>query len=104
MALVAPTIADKLKKNIVLVRKESEARNSDLEVEGHVRQRCVFIDDLIGTSRTFYYVARQLAQIEGEIVGYLTYHSTDSRRKKNPYIDDIPFWGRPDIKIKRASI
>ena len=58
MALVAPTIALILGKNLVLVRKSAEPRHSDYTFEGWTDQRVVFVDDLVASGTTFLYVKK----------------------------------------------
>jgi len=60
--LIGPTVADKLKKNIILVRKECDwnqqpedgGSHSDHEVEGPRDGRYVIIDDLTETGKTLF--------------------------------------------------
>ena len=60
MALIGSIVAHELKKNIVLVRKDGDNAHSDYVTEGLLKQRCVFIDDLVATAATFQYVYTQL--------------------------------------------
>lgn len=52
MALVAPVIADRLGKNIIIVRKQEEIRHSQFLVEGPHNSRYIIIDDLVGSGAT----------------------------------------------------
>lgn len=74
-AMVVPIIADKLKKNIVLVRKPSEVRNSDYNVEGEHNQRVLFFDDLISTGDTIRRIHDGLKLIKCKMVGLYLYES-----------------------------
>jgi len=60
MALVAPTIADRLNKNLILVRKGGERTHSDLRVEGVRDGRYIIIDDIIDTGDTLLRVTEQI--------------------------------------------
>ncbi len=60
MMLIASVVAYRLKKNIILVRKEEEERNSKCSVEGQTDQRYIIIDDLIASGRTLKYVIKQI--------------------------------------------
>lgn len=73
MALIGPIIADRLNKNIVLVRKDSEDRRSGHIVEGIHNQRCIFIDDLIDYGKTFDRVWTNVQSIGCTVVGYILY-------------------------------
>jgi len=78
-AIIAPIIAHKLKKNIVLVRKSSEQRYSNYSVEGQHGQRVLFLDDLIDSGKTFEWVKSGVETIGCRIVGIYLYE--DDRLK-----------------------
>lgn len=97
-ALIAPIIADKLKKNIVLVRKPSESRHSRYAVEGISNQRCLFLDDLISSGKTISHVHKKLKDIDCSIAGIVlyndswdadTYKIVELKGKKET---EIPIW------------
>jgi len=74
-ALVVPIIAHKLKKNIVLVRKTSETRFSNHNVEGQHGQRVLFFDDLIDSGSTFRHIKKGVESISCRLVGTYLYNS-----------------------------
>jgi len=89
MAMISPIVADKLKKNIVLVRKPSELRISSYEVEGLHNQRCIIIDDLICTGNTFRRVLDGLKKIDCTPVGFVVYNTSSSNDQES----GVPCWG-----------
>lgn len=62
-AMIAPALAMAINKNIVLVRKPSEHRNSGYAVEGVHNQRVLFVDDLVASGSTFGRVQQGLLDI-----------------------------------------
>ena len=76
MALIGPIVAFKLKKNVCVVSKENDARNSYQKVEGLHSQRWLMIDDLVSSGRTLSRVADGVKRIEGTLVGVVLYFST----------------------------
>lgn len=74
-AMVAPIIAHKLKKNLVLVRKESETRFSNHKVEGQHGQRVLFLDDLVDSGNTFRRIKAGVESIDCRLVGTYLYNS-----------------------------
>ena len=89
MAMISPIVADKLKKNLVLVRKPSELRISSYGVEGLHNQRCIIIDDLICTGNTFRRVLDGLKKIDCTPVGFVVYNTSSSNNKES----GVPCWG-----------
>jgi adenine/guanine phosphoribosyltransferase-like PRPP-binding protein len=88
MALVVPILAYKLKKEIILVRKDSEERHSSHNVEGKSDQRVVFVDDLISSRSTYNHVEKGLRTIDCTIVGIVMYEDA------YPWIKETdPLWG-----------
>lgn len=73
-AMIAPIIAHKLKKNLVLVRKKSEERQSHHKVEGQHGQRVLFLDDLIDSGDTFCRIKDGVESIGCRIVGTYLYN------------------------------
>lgn len=74
-AMIVPALALKLNKNSVLVRKDSEERNSSYKTEGVHNQRVLFVDDLVSTGDTFERVYKGLQRIGCKIVGYALYEN-----------------------------
>ena len=73
-AMTASIVASKLRKNLVLVRKESEERFSNHIVEGQHNQRVLFFDDLIDTGGTFRRIRNGVEKIGCRIVGVYLYN------------------------------
>jgi adenine/guanine phosphoribosyltransferase-like PRPP-binding protein len=94
MALIAPIIAHKLKKNIVLVRKKSEQRHSSFDVEGMHNQRCIIIDDLIASGHTFETMIHYVKNIDCKVVGYITYDVHYRRERPAMARHKIKFYGK----------
>lgn len=76
-AMIAPALAMAINKNIVLVRKPSEHRNSGYGVEGVHNQRVLFVDDLVASGSTFERVQQGLLDIGCEVVGYVLYQDQE---------------------------
>jgi len=91
MALVGSTIAFKMKKNLVLVRKPSESRYSPLDAEGITGQKIVFIDDCIASGSTFKRVADKITELDCKVVGYITYLDREISTVK--VVESTIFWG-----------
>lgn len=73
-ALVAPIIAHRMKKNLILVRKDSESRHSTYLVEGPVNQRYIIIDDIIDSGHTLKFIEERVATcLEGKLYGVYLY-------------------------------
>ena len=90
MAMISPILADKLKKNIVLVRKPSEDRISSYRAEGIHYQRCIIIDDLICSGFTFIRIIDGLKEIHCTTIGFVLYNDSMTRHQYK----DIPCWGK----------
>ena len=67
-ALVGPSLADRLNKKILVVRKEADVSSNQHNayfVEGYRGPgRYIFVDDLIATGSTWKYVRRQLEEFD----------------------------------------
>lgn len=65
-ALVAPAVAARLKKNLLMVRKATDSNHSSLSVEGFngAPQRYVIIDDFIFTGATVREIQRTIGQMK----------------------------------------
>lgn len=62
-ALIAPSVADRLKKNLVMVRKpEDGSHHSCFTVEGVASERYVIVDDFISTGNTIDQIRASLAR------------------------------------------
>lgn len=72
-ALTASIVASKLRKNIVLVRKDCESRNSSYNVEGIHGQRVLFFDDLISSGDTMKRIRDGIKTIRCNLVGFYLY-------------------------------
>lgn len=86
-AIIAPIIAHKLKKNIVLVRKSSEQRYSNYSVEGQHGQRVLFLDDLIDSGKTFEWVKSGVETIGCHIVAVYLYEDD----RLYPYVAGVKY-------------
>jgi orotate phosphoribosyltransferase len=78
-AMIAPMVAVKLKKNLIMVRKEEphQGHHSRFKVEGGIRdsERYVVVDDLVSSGATVAQIRRDIARINSEtkFVGVVTY-------------------------------
>ena len=61
MALIAPTIADKLGKGLILVRKGNDDCASPYRVEGAICDSYIIIDDLVCSRETFHRVVKGIS-------------------------------------------
>ena len=69
MSIIGSIIAQKFRKEIALVRKDSEQRNSHHKVEGSHNKKWVFLDDLISSEGTIKRCVEGVKDIGGTIVG-----------------------------------
>lgn len=85
-ALVAPIVADKLKKQIVLVRKGGDSSHSaNLNVEGPTEGRYIIFDDFIATGHTVNYIKNMITsipEINLEYIGFYMYLGLHGHRKE----------------------
>ena len=76
--MVGPSVADRLGKNLILVR-QNKGSHSDYLVEGPKDGRYVIIDDLVDTGRTVkrivHGIHNRLCQYS-QCVGMVLYHSS----------------------------
>jgi orotate phosphoribosyltransferase-like protein len=85
MSLLSPIVAYKLGKDVCVVPKDSERRNSGWLAEGKHSMRWLIIDDLICSGRTIKRVKKAVEEIDGTIVGVVLWHSdSDSMEVKLP--------------------
>lgn len=77
-ALVAPVVADRLRKGMMLVRKKSDNRHSTFEVEGVIPERYVIVDDLVDSCSTVQFIIEKIAAEcpAAKCVGLLLYDQT----------------------------
>lgn len=100
MALIAPIIADRLEKNLILVRKDSDMAHSVYMVEGVRGQRCIIIDDLICSGKTFMRICNKVRNIDCEVVGFVMYHD---EYFNEPTYYNVPNWGE-GVPVYEAAI
>lgn len=93
MALIAPMIADRLGKQIVLVRKKGESSHSSRVIEGLYGKsfNYIIIDDLVASGNTISNLTYSIS-VYGTCVGIYLYNmgSYDTRSS----INSIPIVGR----------
>lgn len=95
-AMVSPTVADMLGKNLILIRKPSDDHHSGWQNEGIHGQRCIFIDDLIGEGNTVRRVKNGVEHIGGKLVAVTLYQNrTQSSRDLPPGFYGVEFWPMP---------
>ena len=75
MSLIGSIVADKMKKEIIIVRKDTDRRASGLSAEGKTEQKCVFIDDMIFSGNSFIRVKEGVESLKGSIVAMFLYNS-----------------------------
>ena len=76
MALIAPVVADKLNKSLIIVRKDNEHRASWCEAEGEHSTKYIIIDDLIYSGETYTMVVNKIKENlvpDAECVGVYLY-------------------------------
>jgi len=69
--LVAPLVADNLKKNLILVRKKNDKRYSPFQYEGVVPKKFIIVDDLICSGKTVKHIINTIKEdcVLAECVG-----------------------------------
>lgn len=91
MTIIGSILAHEMGKQLAIVRKPDDDRNSFLDTEGKHNQRWVFADDLISSGKTFNRVKDGLKPIQGTIVGVALWHSgSDTEHIKR--ITNTPVW------------
>lgn len=75
MMLIAPIVAYKLKKNVILVRKPEEVCNSSYRVEGKHSQTYIIIDDLVASGDTIRRIKEGADTIDCKCFGVCVYYS-----------------------------
>jgi adenine/guanine phosphoribosyltransferase-like PRPP-binding protein len=74
-ALIAPALALKLDKNLLMVRKQGNNTHSTYSVEGDAAaERYVIVDDLVDTGSTVMRIIQKVAEFapQAECIGFLT--------------------------------
>lgn len=89
MSIIGSILAHEMGKQIAVVRKHDDDRNSWMDVEGKHHQRWVFLDDLISSGRTFERVKEGLEEIMGEIVGICLWYDSNGTEAKRT---GVPVW------------
>jgi len=90
MSLIAPIVASKLNKELVLVRKYSDNRHSSFMAEGIHKQRCIVIDDCVDSGATMSHVIEHVKELlEGSVVGIVLYNDW---REPNESACGVPIW------------
>jgi orotate phosphoribosyltransferase len=72
-SLIASTLALKMKKNITLLRKDTEERHSRHKFEGVLGSRNVFVDDLVSSGKTLEFVYKRLKEFHCSLYGVYLY-------------------------------
>lgn len=93
MSLLGPILAYKLKKDVCVIAKPHEQRNSGLDVEGKHSLRWIMVDDLLVTGNTLKRVYNGVKAIDGSLVGVILWHSCGDRNtasftSKGSYYND----------------
>ena len=89
MSLLSPIVAYKLGKDVCVVPKDNERRNSGWKAEGKHSMRWLVIDDLVCSGRTLERINHAVKDIDGEIAGVILWHSTsDEFTVSYSYLDE----------------
>lgn len=75
-SLVIPVLAREFGKYFAIVRKD-ESRHSDMDIEGQIGHKWIFVDDFIGSGRTRRTVKSSVVGVTGNpdlYVGTYLYH------------------------------
>lgn len=75
-SIISTIIADKLNKNVLLIRKSSDIRHSNFKVEGFKNQRVLFIDDCVDSGDTLNRVRRGCTTHNCTLVGLVLYNDS----------------------------
>lgn len=75
MSIIGSIVADRMKKEIIIVRKRTDVRASGHMVEGKTEQKCVFIDDLMFSGNSFIRVKEGVESLDGSIIAVFLYNS-----------------------------
>mgnify|MGYP000376143178 CR=1 FL=1 len=119
MSLLSPIVAYKLGKDVCVVPKAAERRNSSWEAEGKHSMRWLVIDDLVSSGSTLKRIDNAVKTIDGEIVGVILWHSYASYNSNKTvvynYLDEsagdwknvhLPLWASfhaQDIMTEKAK-
>jgi orotate phosphoribosyltransferase len=83
MSIIGSILAHEMGKEIAVIRKPTDNRNSMHEVEGKHGKRWVFLDDLIATGSTLDRVCGKISKIEGTVVGICMWLHYDTERAES---------------------
>lgn len=72
-SLIGSILALKMKKNLTILRKDSDSRHSRHMFEGVVGSRNVFVDDLVSSGDTLKFVYRRLQEFHCSLYGVYLY-------------------------------
>lgn len=89
-ALIAPLVCEKLGKNLIMVRKESDKNHSDMLIEAEkVGEKYIIIDDLVFSGETLCHIINVMKNsvLFGDMlpVAVFTYRVKDSDRICDSY-------------------
>jgi adenine/guanine phosphoribosyltransferase-like PRPP-binding protein len=99
-AMVAPVLASRLNKSLILVRKEDEVCHSSHNVEGATHpQRVAVVDDFVATGETLTAIVRGVKELNShnKIVGFFMWHPERRYDESRPWftstrsVDGISF-------------
>lgn len=91
MAVLGSILADRLNKDLAIVRKDTDRRHSWLDAEGRHGLRWVFVDDLISSGDTLRDVLKKIKTIDGTVVASMTWHSSP-QSAVNSREQGVPSW------------
>lgn len=97
-AMIAPMLAAKLKKNLLMVRKPDQQAHSSRAVEGILApQRYVIVDDLISSGRTIDSIVEEIKNFSNgsQCIGIALYHVVGGCY--DSFYNDIPIWDMEDF-------
>lgn len=100
-AMIAPVVADKLKKDLVLVRKNNDNCHSNLRVEMSDKKskKVVFVDDCISSGDTVNRVIQELKSYNIECDGVFLYSEEECYRRASRINDNNIRFGIPITNI-----
>jgi adenine/guanine phosphoribosyltransferase-like PRPP-binding protein len=97
MALIAPVLAWRLKKEIILVRKPGEDTHSCCKFEGRTNQRVVMVDDLVSSGETLRWVKDAVEKYDCKLVGMYLYSDQD------PEMYGVLNWSNERVREQRKA-
>ena len=60
--LIAPVVAEKIKKNLIVVRKKNDTRYSPFQYEGVIPKTYIIIDDLVCSGKTIKHIMNTIQE------------------------------------------